>query len=40
MYITVYLILLFAYISVLFYLACKAGEPKATPSTQLAGSAA
>ncbi len=40
MYITVYLLLLSAYISVLFYLARKAGASQNTSSTQLAGSAA
>ena len=40
MYITVYLMLLVAYISVLFYLARKAGHADTTASPQLAGSAA
>ncbi len=40
MYITVYLMLLVAYISVLFYLARKAGSSEVRPSFQLAGSAA
>jgi cytochrome bd ubiquinol oxidase subunit I len=40
MYITVYLMLLVAYISVLFYLARKAGSPETISSTTLAGSAA
>ncbi len=40
MYITVYLMLLVAYISVLFYLARKASEPEASSAPQLAGSAA
>jgi cytochrome d ubiquinol oxidase subunit I len=40
MYITVYLLLLTAYVSVLFYLARKAGEPNSAPATPLAGSAA
>jgi cytochrome bd ubiquinol oxidase subunit I len=40
MYITVYLMLLVAYVSVLFYLARKAGEPQAVSTPQLSGSAA
>ena len=40
MYLIVYALLLTAYISVLFYLARKAGEPAHSPHTQLAGSAA
>jgi cytochrome bd ubiquinol oxidase subunit I len=40
MYITVYLMLLVAYISVLFYLARKAGSPEAASSSNLARSAA
>jgi cytochrome bd ubiquinol oxidase subunit I len=40
MYITVYLLLLTAYVSVLFYLARKAGELATTKPVQLAGSAA
>jgi cytochrome bd ubiquinol oxidase subunit I len=40
MYITVYLMLLVAYISVLFYLARKAGAPEAAHDPKLVGSAA
>jgi cytochrome bd ubiquinol oxidase subunit I len=40
MYLTMYVMLLVAYISVLFYLARKAGSPDAVSAPQLAGSPA